>query len=72
MDEAKRGSRRRCALMDERLAEASHPQAIEGSPLSPGETAMFEMFGREGWSPEDRRGYIARKFRGRGHFAAAG
>lgn len=28
--------------------EAQHLQAIEGNPLTPAESAMFEMFEREG------------------------
>lgn len=55
----------------ERLAEAAHLQAIEGNPLSPDEIAMFEMFERKGWPPEERRAYIARRFEGRGRIAAA-
>ena len=57
--------------MNGRLTEAAHLQAIEGNPLSPDELAMFEMFEREGWPPEDRRTYIERQFRGRGRIAAA-
>lgn len=57
--------------MSERLAEAACFQMIEGNPLSPDEFARFEMCEREGWPPEDRRAYIARKFRGRGLIAAA-
>ena len=56
----------RGAAANGRLAEAAHLQAIEGNPLSPGELAMFEMFEREGWPPEDRRAYIERRFRNRG------
>lgn len=33
-------------------------QAIEGNPLTPDEIAMFEMFERNGWSPEQRRAHI--------------
>ncbi|WP_334181705.1 hypothetical protein [Novosphingobium sp.] len=33
-------------------------QAIEGNPLTGDELAMFEMFEREGWSPEQRRSHI--------------
>ena len=59
------------AAVNERLAEAAHLQAIEGNPLSPDELAMFEMFEREGWTPEDRRAYIERQFKSRRHLAAA-
>lgn len=37
---------------------AAHLQEIEGNPLTADEIAMFEMFEREGWSPERRRAYI--------------
>ena len=57
--------------MSQRLAEAVHLQAIEGNPLLPDEVAMFEMFEREGWPPEDRRAYIARQFKNRESIAAA-
>ena len=63
--------RRRRADATGRLAEAAHLQAIEGNPLSPDELAMFEMFEREGWAPEDRRAYIERQFRVRRRIAAA-
>ena len=61
--------RPRGAAANGRLAEAMHLQAIEGNPLSPDELAMFEMFEREEWPPEDRRAYIQRQFRGRGRLA---
>ena len=54
-----------------RLAEAAHLQAIEGNPLTAEEIAMFEMFEREGWSPERRRAHIARRIGDRGRVAAA-
>lgn len=41
-----------------RRLEASRLQEIEGNPLTADETAMFEMFEREGWSDERRRAYI--------------
>jgi len=63
--------RRRGADATGRFAEAAHLQAIEGNPLSPDELAMFEMFEREGWAPEDRRAYIERQFRVRRRIAAA-
>ena len=53
------------------LAEAAHLQAIEGNPLTAEEIAMFEMFEREGWSPERRRAHILRRIEGRGRVAAA-
>ena len=54
-----------------RLAEAVHLQAIEGNPLTAEEVAMFEMFEREGWSPERRRAHIIRRIEDRGRVAAA-
>lgn len=33
-------------------------QAVEGNPLTHDEIKMFEMFEREGWSPERRRAHI--------------
>lgn len=33
-------------------------QAIESNPLTEREILMFEMFEREGWTPERRRAYI--------------
>ena len=54
-----------------RLAEAMHLQAIEGNPLTAEEIAMFEMFEREGWSPERRRAHIIRRIEDRGRVAAA-
>jgi hypothetical protein len=38
-------------------------QEIEGSPLSPDQVAMFEMFERKAWSHEQRRAYILAKAR---------
>jgi len=54
------------------LAEAAHLQAIEGNPLTAEEIAMFEMFEREGWSPERRRAHILRRIEYCGRVAAAG
>ncbi len=59
------------AAANGRLAEAVHLQAIEGNPLTPEEIAMFEMFEREGWSPERRRAHILRRIEDRGRTAAA-
>ena len=42
---------------DRRLV-AMHLQAIEDNPLDAADIAMFEMFDREGWSPDKRRAYI--------------
>ncbi|MCY4559513.1 MAG: hypothetical protein OXF79_24710 [Chloroflexi bacterium] len=61
----------RAVAANRRLAEAAHLQAIEGKPLTPDELAMFEMFEREGWSPEDRRAYIERQIRSHRRIAPA-
>ena len=59
------------AAADQLLAEAVHSKAIEGNPLTAEEIAMFEMFEREGWSPERRRVHILRRIQDRGRIAAA-
>ena len=56
---------------DRLLAEAVHLQAIEGNPLTAEEIAMFEMFEREGWSPERRRAHILHRIEDRARVAAA-
>ena len=33
-------------------------QEIEGNPFTAEDVAMFEMFDREGWSPDKRREYL--------------
>ena len=71
MKKANYQSSRQGGATTRRLAEAAHLQAIEGNPLSPEELAMFEMFEREGWSPEKRRAHIARGIEDRGRVAAA-
>ncbi|MGK9053960.1 hypothetical protein [Xaviernesmea oryzae] len=42
----------------QRTLEAAHLQMIEGNPFDAEDLAMFEMFEREGWSPERQRAYI--------------
>jgi|LFEF01.1.fsa_nt_gb hypothetical protein len=42
----------------ERRLVAMHLQAIEDNPLDAADIEMFEMFEREGWSPDRRRAYI--------------
>ena len=55
--------------MDEREArrqrtfEAAHLQLIEGNPFDAEDYAMFEMFEREGFSPEQQRNYILEQAR---------
>ncbi len=56
------------AAANGRLAEAAHLQAIEGSPLTAEEIAMFE---REGWPPERRRAHILSRIKDRDRTAAA-
>jgi hypothetical protein len=46
----------------ERRLEMQHLQAIEGNPLTADEIAMFEMFEREGWSPERCEAHILALF----------
>ena len=71
MSRMQHGSSSAATAANGRLAEAAHLQAIEGNPLTAEEIAMFEMFEREGWSPERRRAHIARRIRDRGRVAAA-
>ena len=59
------------ASVQERLAEALHLQAMEANPLRSDEVAMFDMFEREEWSPEDRPAYIARRLKDRKGLVAA-
>jgi hypothetical protein len=47
----------------ERRLVAVRLQEIEGNPLSPDDTALFEMFEREAWSHERRRAFILAKAR---------
>jgi hypothetical protein len=42
----------------ERRLIAQHLQALEGSPATPDQVAMFEMFERERWSHEKRIAFI--------------
>lgn len=46
-----------------RVLEAAHLQEIEGNPLTAEETAMFEMFEREGWNPERQRAYVLERLK---------
>lgn len=41
-----------------RLRVAMHLQEIEGNPLDTEQVAMFEMFERENWSPEQCLAHI--------------
>lgn len=50
------------AALERRLV-AQHLQEIEGNPLAPDEIAMFEMFERERWTPEQCRAFIDAKAR---------
>ena len=50
------------------LREAMHLQAMENNALDDDQVAMFEMFVREGWSPQKRLAYIRK--RAQGHCAA--
>jgi hypothetical protein len=42
----------RAPRLSEPLQQIMAMQAIEANPLSDDQIAMFEMFEREGWSPE--------------------
>ncbi|MEO1702351.1 MAG: hypothetical protein AAFR71_09895 [Pseudomonadota bacterium] len=44
-----------------KFREAKHLQTLESNPLDARDIAMFEMFGREGFSPEQRRAYILKQ-----------
>lgn len=46
-----------------RRLEAMRLQEIEGNPLDAADVAMFEMFEREKWSPEQCRAYIVAQAR---------
>ena len=58
-------------VADRPLVEAVHLQAIEDNSLTAEEIAMFEMFEREGWAPEQRRAHILRRIEDRGCVTAA-
>jgi hypothetical protein len=47
----------------QRRLEAQHLQVVEGNPLTAAEISMFEIFEREGWSPERRRARIMAQFK---------
>jgi hypothetical protein len=57
-------------IMAQRAREAAHLQLIEGNPFDAEDIAMFEMFDREGFSPERRRAYIIEQSRKRTAAAA--
>lgn len=41
-----------------RRLEAMHLQEIEGNPLDDEDIAMFEMFERQKWTPEQRHAFL--------------
>ena len=47
----------------QRRLAAMRLQEIEGNPLSADQVAMFEMFEREDWTPDQRLAYILAKVR---------
>lgn len=51
-------SEEQVAAARDRRRVAMHLQAIEGSPATPEQVRMFEMFERERWSHERRLAYI--------------
>ena len=57
--------------IEHRAREAAHLQLIEGNPFDAEDIAMFEMFDRKGFSPEQRRAYIIEQSRKRSAAAAA-
>jgi hypothetical protein len=44
--------------IEHRTREAAHLQLIEGNPFDAEDIAMFEMFDREGFSPEQQLAYV--------------
>lgn len=48
-----------------RTREAAHLQMIEGNPLDAEDIAMFEMFDREGFSPEQQLAYVREDLKSR-------
>lgn len=56
--------------IEHRAREAAHLQLIEGNPFDAEDMAMFEMFAKEGFSPEQRRAYILEQSRKRTAMAA--
>ncbi len=55
----------------QRTREAAHLQLIEGNPLDAEQTAMFEMFDREGFSAEQELAYVLERARGNAATQAA-
>lgn len=55
---------------EHRAREAAHLQLIEGNPFDAEDVAMFEMFDKEGFSPEQRRAYVIEQSRKRTAAAA--
>ena len=51
--------------LQQRAREAAHLQVMEGNPFDAEDIAMFEMFDREGFSPDQRRAYIVEQSRKR-------
>ena len=47
----------------QRTLEAAHLQMIEGNPLDAEQIAMFEMFDREGFSPDQAIAYVTSRIR---------
>ena len=51
--------------VQQRAQEAAHLQEIEGNPFDAEDIAMFEMFEKKGFSPDQRRAYIIEQSRKR-------
>lgn len=46
---------------EQRRAEAINLHEIEGNPFTPEDEALFQMFDREGYTPEQRIRYIQKE-----------
>lgn len=57
--------------VEQRAREAAHLQLIEGNPFDAEDIAMFEMFEKKGFSPDQRRAYIIEQSRKRTAAAAS-
>jgi hypothetical protein len=47
----------------QRTLEAAHLQTIEGNPLDAEQIAMFDMFDREGFLPDQESAYVITRIR---------
>jgi len=63
MDDTPRPTIATGAQARRRRLAAMRLQEIEGNPLSADQVAMFEMFEREAWTPDQQLAYILAKAR---------